>query len=68
MIAACVLNLNRGAGHLLGNRYLPGLVLDDETLWRLGVEEALSYQRPFRQKLVLDQMVRNVLLQFSYPS
>ena len=47
------------AGHRLGNRILPGLGLDDEALWRPGVGGAISYQGPFQQKLVLDQMVRN---------
>lgn len=57
----------RAAGHLLGYHILPGLGLDDGTLWRPGVGGALSYQRPSQQKLVLDQMVRNVLFQFLLP-
>lgn len=57
----------RAAGHLLSNRILPGMGLDDGTLWRPGVGGALSYQRPSQQKLVLDQMVRNETHTLSKP-
>nr|XP_046243554.1 solute carrier family 28 member 3-like isoform X2 [Scatophagus argus] len=47
---------SRAAGHLTGNCILPGLGLDDGTLWRPSVGGALSCQRPSQQKLVLDEM------------
>ncbi len=55
------------AGHLLSNCIIPGLGLDDGTLWRPGMGGALSCQKPSQQKMGLDEMVRRVFV-FLFPN